>query len=249
MSVTLSSRERDCLTWAARGKSSWDIGAILEISENTVNFHIKNAMKKLRTTSRTVAAIKAMQLGIIQAPAEFDSPQSSQETFPASSGDESGASTSLGKPDAAPPYTSSPSSVDRKRIKVGVLPFLALQARRYRVLASSFTHEIAAGLAQFRWLDVIGPTPSKSERSAHFADDDLAGREFDYLVDGALWSEFNILQVRVRLLDVVDGAREMWSEHWELAPAERYQLDDRIISHIAEQLDVATLHNKRSEPE
>ncbi|MBP2236135.1 LuxR family quorum-sensing system transcriptional regulator CciR [Sinorhizobium kostiense] len=62
----LSLREQECLLWAARGKSSWDIGVILGISENTVNFHMKKVLRKLDVTSRTVAAIKAATLGIIE---------------------------------------------------------------------------------------------------------------------------------------------------------------------------------------
>ncbi|MBV8753570.1 MAG: LuxR family transcriptional regulator [Pseudonocardiales bacterium] len=66
--VQLSQRERDCLSWTAQGKSSWDIGVILMISENTVNFHVKNAMRKLETSSRTVAVIKALRRGLIDLP-------------------------------------------------------------------------------------------------------------------------------------------------------------------------------------
>ncbi|MDX1017412.1 LuxR family transcriptional regulator [Sinorhizobium medicae] len=62
---TLSRRETECIYWVARGKSSWDIGRILDISQNTVNFHLKNIMRKMDATSRTVAAIKAASLGII----------------------------------------------------------------------------------------------------------------------------------------------------------------------------------------
>ncbi|WP_436798321.1 response regulator transcription factor [Mesorhizobium ventifaucium] len=51
--------------WTAKGKSSWEIGQILGISVNTVNFHVKNVMRKLDTCSRITAAIKALQLGII----------------------------------------------------------------------------------------------------------------------------------------------------------------------------------------
>lgn len=74
----LSPREQVCLLWAARGKSSWVTGEILGISGNTVNFHLKNAMRKLETSSRTVAAIKAVQLGIIAPPNDYD-----QEDSPA----------------------------------------------------------------------------------------------------------------------------------------------------------------------
>jgi DNA-binding CsgD family transcriptional regulator len=73
--VELSRRERDCLQWTAEGKSSWDIGMILNISENTVNFHIRNAMRKLGTTSRTVTVVKAIRLNLIELPGPPASPK------------------------------------------------------------------------------------------------------------------------------------------------------------------------------
>ncbi|WP_404294847.1 LuxR family transcriptional regulator (plasmid) [Microvirga sp. RSM25] len=62
----LSLREKECILWTARGKSSWEVGIILGISANTVNFHIKKVMRKLDAASRTVAAIKAVNFGIIE---------------------------------------------------------------------------------------------------------------------------------------------------------------------------------------
>ncbi|MES0039823.1 LuxR family transcriptional regulator [Mesorhizobium sp. M0046] len=61
----LSSREKECILWTARGKSSREIGIILGITVNTVNFHIKNVLRKMDTSSRTVASIKAVNSGII----------------------------------------------------------------------------------------------------------------------------------------------------------------------------------------
>jgi DNA-binding CsgD family transcriptional regulator len=66
--VQLSRREKDCLLWTARGKSSWDIGIILNISENTVNYHLKNAMRKLGTANRTFAVVKAIRFNLIELP-------------------------------------------------------------------------------------------------------------------------------------------------------------------------------------
>ncbi|MDA9440770.1 LuxR family transcriptional regulator [Bradyrhizobium sp. CCBAU 51745] len=63
--VVLSERERQCLRWVEKGKSSWSIGVILNVSENTVNFHIKNAMGKLETSTRTQCVVKARRLGLI----------------------------------------------------------------------------------------------------------------------------------------------------------------------------------------
>ncbi|MER9032612.1 LuxR family transcriptional regulator [Mesorhizobium sp. M0674] len=62
----LSPREKECILWTAKGKSSWEIGRILGISVNTVNFHIKNVMRKTDTASRTTAAIKALKARIIE---------------------------------------------------------------------------------------------------------------------------------------------------------------------------------------
>ncbi|MER8646772.1 LuxR family transcriptional regulator [Mesorhizobium sp. M1252] len=62
----LSTREKECILWIARGKSSWEIGKILGISGNTVNFHVKSIMRKLDANSRTLAALKAVNIGIIE---------------------------------------------------------------------------------------------------------------------------------------------------------------------------------------
>ncbi|MCP3396931.1 MULTISPECIES: LuxR family transcriptional regulator [unclassified Bradyrhizobium] len=64
--VDLSKREKDCLRWVAEGKSSWEIGKILSVSENTVNFHVKNAIRKLGTANRTQGLVKAIRLGLIE---------------------------------------------------------------------------------------------------------------------------------------------------------------------------------------
>lgn len=53
----LTQREFECLRWAARGKSAWDIGRILGIERRTVSFHLENAKSKLgvRTICQAVA--------------------------------------------------------------------------------------------------------------------------------------------------------------------------------------------------
>jgi LuxR family quorum-sensing system transcriptional regulator CciR len=63
----LTDRERECLCWTARGKSAWAISMILHVSEHTVNFHLKSAMKKFGTTNRVQAVAAAVRYGLIQA--------------------------------------------------------------------------------------------------------------------------------------------------------------------------------------
>lgn len=61
----LSRREIECLSYCAIGKTSWEVGQILDISEKTVDFHLGNAMAKLGATTRILAVVKAIRLGII----------------------------------------------------------------------------------------------------------------------------------------------------------------------------------------
>lgn len=62
----LSAREKEILQWLMQGKSTWDISAILEISERTVKFHIDNVMKKLDAVNRTHAVAIALREGLIE---------------------------------------------------------------------------------------------------------------------------------------------------------------------------------------
>lgn len=63
--VTLTDRERGVLAWAARGKTVADTAIILAISNETVETHVRNAMRKLGALNKTHAAVLAMKLGLI----------------------------------------------------------------------------------------------------------------------------------------------------------------------------------------
>jgi DNA-binding CsgD family transcriptional regulator len=62
----LTNREKECLLWIAKGKSSWDIGQILGISTRTVVFHVENAKKKFGVSSRYHLIVKAIYDGHIK---------------------------------------------------------------------------------------------------------------------------------------------------------------------------------------
>lgn len=57
--LDLSSRELEVLKWVEQGKKSREIGRILEISENTVKYHLSNVFMKLDVTNRVQAIAKA----------------------------------------------------------------------------------------------------------------------------------------------------------------------------------------------
>lgn len=62
----LSSREREVLTWIARGKSNSVISDILNISPHTVDTHLRKIYDKLGVTDRTSAAIAGLGSSLIQ---------------------------------------------------------------------------------------------------------------------------------------------------------------------------------------
>lgn len=62
----LTARQRECLRWIAVGKTSWEISAILSISEHTVVEHLEEARKRLAARTSGHAAVLAISGGLIQ---------------------------------------------------------------------------------------------------------------------------------------------------------------------------------------
>jgi len=61
----LTFKEVECLSWCKEGKTNWEIGEIMSISEKTVEFHVTNTIRKLGVSNRMTAVVKGIQLGII----------------------------------------------------------------------------------------------------------------------------------------------------------------------------------------
>ncbi|MEP3274791.1 MAG: LuxR C-terminal-related transcriptional regulator [Stappiaceae bacterium] len=59
----LSQREKTCLTYIAMGFRTTQIADTLDLSNVTVDFHLKNARKKLHAATREQAVAKAIALG------------------------------------------------------------------------------------------------------------------------------------------------------------------------------------------
>ncbi len=63
---TLSPRELETLRWTMEGKTAWEVGTILGISERTAVLHLNNAMHKLGCVNKHQAVLKALRLGLIR---------------------------------------------------------------------------------------------------------------------------------------------------------------------------------------
>jgi len=67
----LTEREKEVLTWVARGLSNKAVANTLSLSSGTVKVHVSNILSKLQVNSRTEAAMLALQTGLIEPPKEL----------------------------------------------------------------------------------------------------------------------------------------------------------------------------------
>jgi DNA-binding SARP family transcriptional activator/TolB-like protein/Tfp pilus assembly protein PilF len=126
---------------------------------------------------------------------------------------------------------------NRNRLRVGVLPFLATGPLGNDGLALSLSQEIGAGLARFRWFDVISPMALMNRPPiALISEESLRPNELDYVIDGAISRDGEKYQINVRLLDLTKYASPVWSERFELGLNELYRLDE-VVAPIVGRID------------
>jgi DNA-binding NarL/FixJ family response regulator len=65
ISEPLSGRELEVLNLIGRGLQNKQIAQVLQLSENTVKFHISTIYSKLNVNNRTEAAAKGARLGLV----------------------------------------------------------------------------------------------------------------------------------------------------------------------------------------
>jgi len=63
---SITPRELEVLRWTMDGKTAWEVGVLLGVTERTVIQHLQNAMRKLECNSKHQAVLKALRLGLIQ---------------------------------------------------------------------------------------------------------------------------------------------------------------------------------------
>ena len=61
----LTPRELEALRWTMEGKTAWELGRILGISEQTAVRHVHNASRKLGCVNKHQAVLKALRLKLI----------------------------------------------------------------------------------------------------------------------------------------------------------------------------------------
>lgn len=61
----LAPRQIEVLRLTMEGKSAWVVGSLLGISENTVNYHLKQIFRQLDVSTKHHAVLRALELGLL----------------------------------------------------------------------------------------------------------------------------------------------------------------------------------------
>lgn len=60
----LTIREVEVLKWSAEGNTASEVADILSLRSRTVNFHIRNAIRKMGVKNKMSAVVKAVRNGV-----------------------------------------------------------------------------------------------------------------------------------------------------------------------------------------
>ncbi len=63
---SLTPRELEALRWTMEGKTAWEVGDLLGITERTAVLHVSNATHKLGCVNKHQAVLKALRLGLLR---------------------------------------------------------------------------------------------------------------------------------------------------------------------------------------
>jgi DNA-binding SARP family transcriptional activator/Tfp pilus assembly protein PilF len=133
-------------------------------------------------------------------------------------------------------------AVGRHRLRVGVLPFDANDSENEHDLAFSLSHEIAAGLARFRWFDVITPVSMRDRPVAILISKDaVQQQQLDYAIDGTIKRAGRNYRIDVWLLDLTQCTRPVWSHRFELGINELHRLNEMVTGRVVASIDPVIL--------
>jgi DNA-binding CsgD family transcriptional regulator len=62
----LTPRELEALHWTMEGKTAWEVGHVLGITERTAVLHVNNATHKLGCVNKHQAVLRALRLGLLR---------------------------------------------------------------------------------------------------------------------------------------------------------------------------------------
>jgi tetratricopeptide (TPR) repeat protein len=128
----------------------------------------------------------------------------------------------------------------RDRLRVGVSSFAESGSDANENLTFALGQELIATLARFRWFDVVAAISITSPPSTSIIGEHQIRRmDLDYLVDWTVSGDGQCTEINVRLLDLGENARPVWSKRFDLARGGLRGLNDLVAANIIGHIDPA----------
>ena len=123
-------------------------------------------------------------------------------------------------------------------VRLGVMPFRALDGAGEDPLSLGLAEEITTALSRFRWISCIASTSLAQ----------LVGEqpgtapwwekvELDFLLDGTVQRASGRVRVNVRLLDMHAGGEVVWARRFDRETSDLLSLQDEVAAETVAQLD------------
>ena len=130
-----------------------------------------------------------------------------------------------------------PASPVRAGLRVGVLPFqLSGMEPEQAFLSMALADEITTALSPFPGIGLIAPSTLASCTAGSATVGPHCGA--DFLVEGRVYPAFESLRINLRLTDLRDNNRVIWSTRFEAPATDLPGLHDDVVGQIAAQLDL-----------
>ncbi len=144
---------------------------------------------------------------------------------------------------SAPPPTTTTSTATRRGRTLAVLPFRYRGPEAERPVAEALSDELIDVLSSIKGLQVTGSGATARFASEGDRDPKTIGSELgvDAIVDGTVQLSGQRLRISARLLDVENGF-QLWSERYDGALEDVFELQDRLGKRIAEALRLELEH-------
>ncbi|HML12187.1 MAG TPA: hypothetical protein VK456_02710 [Xanthobacteraceae bacterium] len=141
-----------------------------------------------------------------------------------------------GAGEEAPPRRYTPST--SRRLRIGVTSFAVGGSERSETLAFSLGQEIIVALACFSCLDVIdGVSPNYAVPSCLVREHQFRRMGLDYLLDLTVAQNGLDNEINVRLLDLCENARSIWSKSLDPTDCGAHRIHELVAAHVVGCLD------------
>jgi len=123
-------------------------------------------------------------------------------------------------------------------VRLGVLPFRALDEGALDGLAAGMADEITAALSRFRWFFLVA-SPSLAALATEIREGSDRWRmlDLDFLVEGTVRRSGERVRVSARLLDLRVGGEVVWAGRFDRLGRDAMTLQDEIAAQMVAQID------------